>query len=47
MEVAVRQLAGRQSGNFSRRQLLSLGLGSNAIKARLRNGSFVKRCPAV
>jgi hypothetical protein len=47
MEVAVRQLAGRQSGNFSRRQLLSLGLGSNAIKARLRNGSFVKRYPAV
>lgn len=47
MEVAVRQLAGRQSGNFARRQLLSLGLGSNAIKARLRNGSFVKRYPGV
>jgi very-short-patch-repair endonuclease len=43
VDVAVRQLAGRQSGNVARRQLLSLGLGQHAINARLRNGSFVAR----
>jgi hypothetical protein len=43
VETAIRELAGRQSGNFSRRQLLAQGLGAEAIKARLRNGSFVTR----
>jgi hypothetical protein len=43
LEATVQELAGRQSGNFSRRQLLSVGLGSNAIKARLRNGSWALR----
>ena len=37
------ELAGRQSGNVSRPQLLALGLGVEAIKARLRSGSFVAR----
>jgi hypothetical protein len=41
VETAVRELAGRQSGNVSRQQLLALGLGVEAIKARLRTGSFV------
>lgn len=36
-------MAHRQSGNFTRRQLLELGLSAGAIKARLRNGSFVVR----
>ncbi|HEX3975982.1 MAG TPA: hypothetical protein VHW96_06930 [Solirubrobacteraceae bacterium] len=39
----MRALAARQSGNVARRQLLPLGLGSDAINARLRNGSFVGR----
>jgi hypothetical protein len=43
VEAAVRELARRQSGNFSRQQLLAQGLGAEAIKARLRNGSFVTR----
>jgi hypothetical protein len=43
VETAVRALAGRQAGNIDRRQLLGLGLGSGAIKARVRNGSFVVR----
>jgi hypothetical protein len=43
VETAVRELARRQSGNFSRQQLLAQGLGAEAIKARLRNGSFVLR----
>jgi hypothetical protein len=43
VEAAVRGLAGRQSGNVTRRQLLSLGLGTGAIKARLSNGSLVTR----
>jgi hypothetical protein len=43
VEAAVRALAGRQSGNVERRQLLALGLGSGAIKARVANGSFVVR----
>jgi hypothetical protein len=43
LEAAVRALAGRQSGNISRRQLLGLGLSAEAIKARRRNGSFVTR----
>jgi hypothetical protein len=47
LEVAVRELAGQQLGNVARRQLLSLGLGAGAIKARLSNGSFVVRYPAV
>jgi hypothetical protein len=41
--MAIRELAGRQSGNVSRRQLLAQGLGVEAIKARLRNGSLVTR----
>ncbi len=43
VEAAVRALAARQSGNVARRQLLSLGLGGDAIEARRRNGSFVPR----
>jgi hypothetical protein len=43
VEAAVRELARRQSGNVARRQLLRVGLGSNAIKARLRNGWWVVR----
>jgi hypothetical protein len=39
----MRKLASRQSGNFTRAQLLRLGLGAEAIKARLRNGTFVTR----
>ncbi len=47
LEEAIRALAGRQWGNVSRRQRLSLGLSSEAINARLRNGSYVSRCPGV
>jgi hypothetical protein len=43
VETAIRELARRQSGNFSRQQLLAQGLGAEAIKARLRNGSLVTR----
>jgi hypothetical protein len=41
--VAIRALAGRQSGNVARQQLLSLGLSAEAIAGRLRNGTFVSR----
>jgi hypothetical protein len=47
VEAAVRTLAGRQSGNIARRQLLDLGLGSDAVKARLRNASLVSRYTGV
>jgi hypothetical protein len=43
VERAVRELAGRQSGNVERQQLLRLGLSAWAIKARLRNGLLVAR----
>ena len=43
LEAAIRELAQRQLGNFERRQLLRLGLGSGAIKARLHNGSWAVR----
>jgi hypothetical protein len=43
VDAAVRALAARQSGNVARQQLLTLGLGTHAINARLRNGSFVGR----
>jgi hypothetical protein len=43
LELAIRTLAGRQSGNIARRQLLSLGLTAEAVKARRRNGSLVTR----
>jgi hypothetical protein len=43
LEAAVRELARPQAGHLERRQLLSLGLGAGAIKARLHNGSLVVR----
>jgi hypothetical protein len=43
IEAAVRDLARRQSGNCSRRQLLGLGLHPNAIRARLGNGTWAVR----
>ncbi len=43
VETAVRGLAGRQFGSITRRQLLGLGLSSEAIKERLRNGTLVTR----
>ena len=43
MEAAIRALAGRQSGNITRGQLLGLGLGGDAVEARGRNGSLVGR----
>ena len=43
MEAAIRALAGRQSGNITRGQLLDLGLGGDAVQARRRNGSLVGR----
>jgi hypothetical protein len=43
VEAAIRDLARRQSGNFSRRQLLSIGLHPNAIRARLSNGTWAVR----
>ncbi len=46
-ERAIRELAGQQWGNVTRRQLLALGLSSEAIKARLSNGSYVARYRAV
>ncbi len=39
----MRELAARQSGNFTRAQLLVIGLSSEAIKARLRTGTFAAR----
>ena len=36
-------MAGRQSGNISRGQLLAAGLSSAAINARLRTGALVFR----
>jgi hypothetical protein len=41
--LAVRELARRQLGNLERRQLVDLGLGLGAIKARLGNGTLVAR----
>jgi hypothetical protein len=43
VDAAVRALAARQSGNVARQQLLTLGLGTHAINARLGNGSFASR----
>jgi hypothetical protein len=43
VDAAIRELTGRQSGNVTRRQLLPLGVSTDAIKARLRNGSMVVR----
>jgi hypothetical protein len=47
VEAAVRELMGHQAGNVARRQLVSLGLGAEAIKARRRNGSWVTRYTGV
>jgi hypothetical protein len=46
-EVAIRAVAGRQSGNISRAQLLGAGLSEGAIDARLRTGALVRRYPSV
>jgi very-short-patch-repair endonuclease len=46
-EAAIRALAGRQSGNVSRAQLLGVGLSEGAIDARLRSGALTRRYPGV
>jgi hypothetical protein len=46
-EAAIRALAGRQSGNISRAQLLEVGLSEGAIDARLRSGALTRRYPGV
>jgi hypothetical protein len=46
-ETAIRALAGRQAGNISRAQLLSVGLSEGAIDARLRTGALARRYPGV
>jgi hypothetical protein len=46
-EKAIRALAGRQSGNVSRAQLLGVGLSEGAIDARLRSGALARRYPGV
>jgi hypothetical protein len=40
-------VAGRQAGNISRAQLLSVGLSEGAIDARLRTGALARRYPGV
>ncbi len=45
--MAIRALAGRQSGNISRAQLLELGLSKGAINGRLRRAALVYRYPGV
>lgn len=42
-EAAIRALAGRQSGNISRRQLLAVGLSNAAIGGRVANGALAPR----
>lgn len=46
-EAAIRALAGRQSGNISRAQLLQAGLSAGAIDARIRTGAVAVRYPGV
>lgn len=46
-EVALRELARRQSGNLTRTQLFGLGLTPGGVDRRLRNGSLVVRYPGV
>ncbi|HEX3689179.1 MAG TPA: type IV toxin-antitoxin system AbiEi family antitoxin domain-containing protein [Solirubrobacteraceae bacterium] len=43
----MRAVAGRQSGNISRAQLLGIGLSEGAIDRRLQRGAIVKRYPGV
>ena len=43
----IRALAGRQSGNISRAQLLGVGLSEGAINGRFRRGALVYRYPGV